>query len=76
MRRLGGRVLIMDVFDDLYEFCLLMLELDRNDIVVEIINKIEEPIKNTRIANINFNTSLNITYIMLITAPQSQHIIF
>ena len=51
-RRLGGRVLIMDIFDDLYEFCLLMLELDRNDIVLEIINKIEEPIKNTRIANI------------------------
>ena len=51
-KRLGGRVLIMDIFGDLYEFCLLMLELDRDDIVVEIINKIEEPIKKTRIANI------------------------
>ena len=51
-KRLGGRVLIMDIFGDLYEFCLLMLELDRDDIVAEIINKIEEPIKKTRIANI------------------------
>lgn len=29
-----------------------------------------------QIPNINFNTTLNITYVMLITAPQSQHIIF
>ena len=29
-----------------------------------------------QIPNINFNTPLNITYVMLITAPQSQHIIF
>lgn len=51
-KRLGGRVMIMDVFDDLYDFCLLMLEIDRDAVVEEIINEIKEPIKKTRIANL------------------------
>lgn len=50
--RIGGQVLIMDLFDDLYDFCLLMLDIDRDEIVSEIINRIDEPIKKTRIANL------------------------
>lgn len=51
-KRLYGRVLIMDLFDDIYDFCLLMLDIDRDDILFEIVNKLDEPIKGTRIANL------------------------
>lgn len=50
--RLYGRVLIMDVFDDIYDFCLLMLDIDRDDILFTIVSKLDEPIKTTRIANL------------------------
>lgn len=51
-KRLYGRVLIMDVFDDIYDFCLLMLDIDRDDILFAIVEKLDEPIKGTRIANL------------------------
>ncbi len=51
-KRLYGRVMIMDVFDDIYDFCLLMLDIDRDDILFAIVDKLDEPIKGTRIANL------------------------
>lgn len=51
-KRLSDNVIIMDVFDDIYEFCLLMLEIDREDVLQVIIDKLDEPIKKTRIVNL------------------------
>lgn len=51
-KRLYGKVLIMDVFDDIYDFCLLMLDIDRDDVLFTIVEKLDEPIKGTRIANL------------------------
>ena len=51
-KRLSDNVLIMDIFDDIYEFCLLMLDIDRTDVLQVIIDKLDEPIKKTRIVNL------------------------
>ena len=51
-RRLSGKVLIMDIFDDIYDFCNLMIEIDRLDVMQEIIEKLDEPIKKTQINNL------------------------
>ena len=51
-RRLSGNVLIMDIFDDIYDFCNLMVEIDRLDVLQEIIEKLDEPIKKTQINNL------------------------
>lgn len=51
-RRLSGNVLIMDIFDDIYDFCNLMIEIDRLDVMQEIIEKLDEPIKKTQINNL------------------------
>lgn len=51
-RRLSGNVLIMDIFDDIYDFCNLMIEIDRLEVMQEIIEKLDEPIKKTQINNL------------------------
>lgn len=51
-RRLSGKVLIMDIFDDIYDFCDLMIEIDRLDVLQEIIERLDEPIKKTQINNL------------------------
>lgn len=51
-RRLSGNVLIMDIFDDIYDFCNLMIEIDRIDVLQEIIERLDEPIKKTQINNL------------------------
>lgn len=51
-RRLSGNVLIMDIFDDIYDFCNLMMEIDRLDVLQEIIERLDEPIKKTQINNL------------------------
>lgn len=51
-RRLSGNVLIMDIFDDIYDFCNLMIEIDRLDVLQEIIERLDEPIKKTQINNL------------------------
>lgn len=50
--RLSGNVLIMDLFDDIYGFCLLMLEIDREDVLQKIIGQLDDPIKRTKINNL------------------------
>lgn len=51
-RRLSGNVLIMDIFDDIYDFCNLMIEIDRLDVLQEIVERLDEPIKKTQINNL------------------------
>ena len=51
-RRLSGNVLIMDIFDDIYDFCNLMIEIDRLDVLQEIIERLDESIKKTQINNL------------------------
>lgn len=51
-RRLSRNVLIMDIFDDIYDFCNLMIEIDRLDVLQEIIERLDEPIKKTQINNL------------------------
>lgn len=51
-KRLSENVLIMDVFDDIYGFCLLMLDIGRDDVLETIIEQLDEPVKKTRINNL------------------------
>lgn len=51
-KRLSDNVLIMDLFDDIYGFCLLMVEIGRDDVLETIIEQLGEPIKKTRINNL------------------------
>ena len=52
MHRISQDVLILDIFDDVYEFCLVMFEADRDDVVWEIVKHLEEPVENTGIVNL------------------------
>lgn len=52
MHRISQDVLVLDIFDDVYEFCLVMIEIGRNDVLREIIKRLEEPIENTGIVNL------------------------
>ena len=54
---------IMDVFDDLYDVCMLLLELDRNEILWEILNVLEELTRRANIVNLQRKIiSLKIKY--------------
>ena len=48
--RAGGNY--MDLFDDLYDFCELMLEIDRKDVFLEIQESLERVVENSGIANL------------------------
>ena len=39
--RIGKKMALMDIFDDLYHFCQLLVEIDRMDILREIYDKLE-----------------------------------
>ena len=49
---ISQNVLILDIFDDIYEICLVMFETDRDDVVWEIIERLEDPVENTGIVNL------------------------
>lgn len=51
-KRMKGDFAIMDVFDDLYDVCMLLLELEQNDILWEIITTLEELTKYAKIINL------------------------
>lgn len=54
---------IMDVFDDLYDVCMLLLELDRNELLWEIMNILEDLTKQANIVNLQRKiVSLKIKY--------------
>lgn len=54
---------IMDVFDDLYDVCMLLLELDRNEILWEILKVLEELTRRANIVNLQRKIiSLKIKY--------------
>lgn len=50
-KRLSDDVLILDLFDDLYDFCQLMLKIDRLDVCRNIGKKLKTPVEHTGIAN-------------------------
>jgi diguanylate cyclase (GGDEF)-like protein len=45
-------VQIMEVFDDLYDFCNLMLEIDRDDVLWMVVGKLDEIVKNAGVVNL------------------------
>lgn len=45
-------VQIIEVFDDLYDFCNLMLEIDRNDVLWMVVGKLDEIVKNAGVVNL------------------------
>lgn len=45
-------VQIMEVFDDLYDFCNLMLEIDRDDVLGMVVGKLDEIVKNAGVINL------------------------
>lgn len=48
--RIGRKMALMDIFDDLYHFCLLLVEIDRMDILREICDKLEPVVESTKVA--------------------------
>ena len=48
--RIGKKIALMDIFDDLYHFCLLLVEIDRMDILREICDKLEPVVESTKVA--------------------------
>ena len=51
-QRIQSDMPIMEIFDDLYHFCNVLLTIGRNDVLPEIISRLESAAKNTEIANI------------------------
>ena len=49
--QLSGDVLILDLFDDLYDFCELMLEIDRGDVCRNIGEKLKALVEQTGSCN-------------------------
>jgi len=61
--RMKTEFAIMDVFDDLYDVCMLLLELDRNEILWEIMNVLEDLTRRANIVNLQRKiVSLKIKY--------------
>lgn len=48
--RIGRKIALMDIFDDLYHFCQLLVEIDRMDILREICDKLEPVVESTKVA--------------------------
>ena len=48
--RIGRKMALMDIFDDLYHFCQLLVEIDRMDILREICDKLEPVVESTKVA--------------------------
>ena len=62
-KRIKGNILIMDIFDDLYFFCLHMLRINRDDVLLEILEVLEPIVEKSGVANISRRTlSLKIQY--------------
>ena len=62
--QLSGDVLILDLFDDLYDFCELMLEIDRGDVCRNIGEKLKALVEQTGIANMQRKmTALEMDYV-------------
>ena len=51
-KRMNKEMPIMDIFNDLYDFCKLMLETDHDDVFWKTINKMEEIVKNAGVTNL------------------------
>jgi len=51
-KRMKAEFAIMDVFDDLYDVCLLLPELDGNEILWEILNVLEDLTRRANIVNL------------------------
>lgn len=45
-------MLILDLFDDLYDFGGLMLDIGREDVLLELLDQLEETVEQTGIANL------------------------
>lgn len=50
--KISKEVQIMEVFDDLYDFCNLMLEIDRDDVLWMVVGKLDEIVKNAGVVNL------------------------
>lgn len=50
--RIGKKMSLMDIFDDLYDFCWLLVEIDRLDVLKEICLQLEPVVASTKIANL------------------------
>ncbi len=50
--KINKNVQIMEVFDDLYDFCELMLEIDRDDVLWMIVEKLDQIVKNAGVINL------------------------
>lgn len=62
-QRLSDKVLILDLFDDLYDFGGLMLDIGREDVLLELLDQLEETVEQTGIANLQRKLlSLKIRY--------------
>lgn len=51
-QRLSDKVLILDLFDDLYDFGGLMFDIGREDVLLELLGQLEETVEQTGIANL------------------------
>lgn len=51
-QRLSDKVLILDLFDDLYDFGGLMLDIGREDVLLELLGQLEETVEQTGIVNL------------------------
>lgn len=51
-QRLSDKVLIFDLFDDLYDFGGLMLDIGREDVLLELLGQLEETVEQTGIVNL------------------------
>ena len=51
-KNISTRMPVMDVFDDVYELCQLLLQLDQDDVLWDIINILDELTKRSKIINL------------------------
>lgn len=49
--KISGDLLILDLFDDLYMLCELLLELERYDVLWDIINRMDSVLSQTKMEN-------------------------
>ncbi len=50
-RRISEKdVLVIDIFDDLNDLCQLLLEIDRDDVLMDVVHRLEEPVERTGLA--------------------------
>ena len=62
-RRMSSDFAIMDIFDDLYDVCMLLLELNKSEILWDILNVLEDLTKRANIVNLQRKIiSLKIKY--------------